>query len=187
VTLRRLEDVLGARDTARDAITFTAPPEAANVFLMALEAARLHLEAEKQARQSTTDALLWMLDHVIAAWIEQERVPDYADFNRDSLLPYRAARRDGLQSHHIVHRSAGGPTSVESHHALRIPSPAGHPRRQHALQRARAGGAHLRAGPACHRAAAAAGPHGRRAAHGVRPLAVVVVPMRICREPTRAA
>jgi len=40
VTLRRLEDELGARDTARDAISFTAPPEAANVFLLALEAAR---------------------------------------------------------------------------------------------------------------------------------------------------
>ena len=41
VTLRRLEDELGVRDTARDVITFTAPPEAANVFLLALEAARL--------------------------------------------------------------------------------------------------------------------------------------------------
>jgi hypothetical protein len=41
VTLRRLEDELGTRDTARDAISFTAPPEAANVFLLALEAARL--------------------------------------------------------------------------------------------------------------------------------------------------
>ncbi|MCC6642324.1 MAG: hypothetical protein IT386_14280, partial [Deltaproteobacteria bacterium] len=51
VTLRRLEDELGARDTARDAIRFTAPPEAANVFLVALEAARLYLEAEKQAQQ----------------------------------------------------------------------------------------------------------------------------------------
>jgi hypothetical protein len=40
VTLRRLEDELGARDMARDAISFTAPPEAANVFLLALEAAR---------------------------------------------------------------------------------------------------------------------------------------------------
>jgi hypothetical protein len=112
VTLRRLEDELGARDTARDTITFTAPPEAANVFLLALEAARLHLEAEKQTKQSTTEALLWMLDHVIAAWIEQgAQFKDYADFNRDQFrctAPGCTARRS-LQSHHLVFKSAGGP------------------------------------------------------------------------------
>jgi hypothetical protein len=112
VTLRRLEDELGARDTARDAISFTAPPEAANVFLVALEAARLHLEAEKQTKQSATDALLWMLDHVIAACAEQgAQFRDYADFNRDRFrctAPGCTARRS-LQSHHIVRRSQGGP------------------------------------------------------------------------------
>jgi hypothetical protein len=50
VTLRRLEDELGARDTARDVITFTAPPEAANVFLVALEAARL--QSKPRSRRS---------------------------------------------------------------------------------------------------------------------------------------
>jgi hypothetical protein len=112
VTLRRLEDELGARDTARDAISFTAPPEAANVFLLALEAARLHLEAEKQTRQSTTDALLWMLEHVIEAWLKQGAAfKDYADFNRDLFrctAPGCTARRS-LQSHHLVFKSAGGP------------------------------------------------------------------------------
>jgi hypothetical protein len=112
VTLRRLEDELGARDTARDAISFTAPPEAANVFLVALEAARLHLEAEKQTKPSTTDALLWMLDHVISAWDEQgAQFRDYADFNRDEFrctAPGCTARRN-LQSHHVVFQSAGGP------------------------------------------------------------------------------
>jgi hypothetical protein len=112
VTLRRLEDELGARDTARDTIAFTAPPEAANVFLLALEAARLHLEAETQARQSTTDALIWMLDHVIEAWLKQGAAfKDYADFNRDLFrctAPGCTARRS-LQSHHLVFQSAGGP------------------------------------------------------------------------------
>jgi hypothetical protein len=112
VTLRRLEDELGARDTAREVITFSAPPEAANVFFLALEAARLHLESEKQARQSTTDALLWMLDHVIEAWLKQGAAfKDYADFNRDLFrctAPGCTARRS-LQSHHLVFQSAGGP------------------------------------------------------------------------------
>jgi hypothetical protein len=112
VTLRRLEDELGARDTARDTISFTAPQEAANVFLVALEAARLHLEAEKQTRQSATDALLWMLEHVIAAWLKQGAAfKDYADFNRDHYrctAPGCTARRS-LQSHHLVFQSAGGP------------------------------------------------------------------------------
>jgi hypothetical protein len=48
VTLRRLEDELGARDTARDTICFTAPPEAANVFLLALEAARLQSKPRRR-------------------------------------------------------------------------------------------------------------------------------------------
>jgi len=48
VTLRRLEDDLGARDTARDTICFTAPPEAANVFLLALEAARLQSKPRRR-------------------------------------------------------------------------------------------------------------------------------------------
>jgi hypothetical protein len=78
----------------------------------ALEAARLHLEAETQARQSTTDALLWMLEHVIEAWLKQGAAfKDYADFNRDHFrctAPGCTARRS-LQSHHIVRRSAGGP------------------------------------------------------------------------------
>ncbi len=110
--IRALEDELGARDTARDAISFTAPPEAANVFLMALEAARLHLETGKQTKPSATDALLWMLDHVIAAWLEQgAQFRDYADFNRDLFrctTPGCTARRN-LQSHHVVFQSAGGP------------------------------------------------------------------------------
>ena len=94
VALRRLEDELGARDTARDTITFTVPPEAANVFLLALEAARLNLEAEKQARQTTTDALLWVLDHVIEAWLKQGAAfKDYADFNRDQFR-CKAERRE---------------------------------------------------------------------------------------------
>ncbi len=128
VTLRRLEDVLGTRDMARDTITFTAPPEAANVFLMALEAARLHLEAGKQKRPSATDALLWMLDHVISAWEEQgAQFHDYADFVRDEFrctTPGCTSRRN-LQSHHVVFQSAGGPdepwnrTTLCAYHHLR--------------------------------------------------------------------
>ncbi len=128
VTLRRLEDVLGARDTARDAITFTSPPEAANVFLVALEAARLHLEAGKQKKPSPTGALLWMLDHVISAWEEQgAQFRDYADFLRDEFrctTPGCTARRS-LQSHHVVFQSAGGPdepwnrTTLCAYHHLR--------------------------------------------------------------------
>ena len=174
VTLRRLEDELGARDTARDAITFTAPPEAANVFLLALEAARLHLEAEKQTKQSTTEALLWMLDHVIAAWIRAGSCVQRLRGLQPRPLPLHRA---GL------HRAPEPPVAssrlpirwrprraVESHDALRVPSPAGHPLPHHALQRARAGGAGLRAGPAGRRAAAAAGPRRGRAALGVRPV-----------------
>jgi hypothetical protein len=128
VTLRRLEDVLGARDTARDTITFTAPPEAANVFLVALEAVRLHLEAGKQKKPSATDALRWMLDHVIAAWEEQgAQFHDYADFVRDEFrctTPGCTSRRN-LQSHHVVFQSAGGPdeprnrTTLCAYHHLR--------------------------------------------------------------------
>ena len=82
------------------------------MFLTALAAARLHLEAEKQTRQSATDALLWILDHAIAAWLEQgAQFRDYADFVRDHFrctAPGCTARRN-LQAHHVQFRSAGGP------------------------------------------------------------------------------
>jgi len=136
------------------------------------------VEAEKQARQSVTDALIWMLEHVIAAWLKQGAAfKDYADFNRDHYrctAPGCTARRS-LQSHHLVFQSAGGPTRRGIADALRIPSPAGHSLPHHALQRTRVGRAGLRAGPAGHRAAAAAGPCRGRAALGLRPVAVVVV------------
>ena len=112
VTLRRLEYVYGADATAHDAITFLAPPEAANVFRLALEATRLHLQQRGLPRASASDALLWMLDHAIAAWTEQgQQFDDHADFARDGFrctAPGCTARRN-LQSHHIVFRSHGGP------------------------------------------------------------------------------
>ncbi|MCC6640556.1 MAG: hypothetical protein IT386_05250, partial [Deltaproteobacteria bacterium] len=43
VTLRRLEDVLGTGGAEQGAVSFAAPPEAASVFLVALEAVRSHL------------------------------------------------------------------------------------------------------------------------------------------------
>lgn len=114
VTLRGLEAALGARGTARVAITFTAPPEAANVFLLALAAARLHLGAaqRQRSRQAGTEALLWMLEHAIETWTEHgAQFDDYADFTRDGFrctAPGCTARRS-LQSHHVIFRSAGGP------------------------------------------------------------------------------
>ncbi len=114
VTLRGLEAALGARGTARVAITFTAPQEAANVFLLALAAARLHLGAaqRQRSRQAGTEALLWILEHAIETWTEHgAQFDDYADFTRDGFrctAPGCTARRS-LQSHHVIFRSAGGP------------------------------------------------------------------------------
>ena len=84
------------------------------MFLTALAAARLHLEAEKQARQSATDALLWILDHAIAAWLEQgAQFRDYADFVRDHFrctAPGCTARRN-LQAHPFSSDPRAAPTS----------------------------------------------------------------------------
>ena len=95
-----------------------------------------------------------------------------------SAAPRRDARRGEIFRPIRSVQIRGRPRrAVESHHALRVPSPAGHSRRHPALQRARAGGAHLRAGPARGRAAAAARPSWGRAAPGVRPVAVLAVRM----------
>ena len=114
VTLRGLEAALGAKGTAGVAITFTAPPEAATVFLLGLAAVRLHLGAAQRqhSRQGVTEALLWMLEHAIETWTEHgAQFDDYADFTRDGFrctAPGCTARRS-LQSHHVIFRSAGGP------------------------------------------------------------------------------
>ncbi len=90
VTLRRLEDELPETEVA-----FAAPPEVAELFCAI--AARIGL-----AR---------MLDHALATWLGAgRRFRDYADFERDGwrcTVPACRARR-GLESHHIVFRSAGG-------------------------------------------------------------------------------
>ena len=104
VTLRRLEDEHGG--AVHGAVRFAAPPEAANVFALALAGAQLH------RRVGPAEALLWMLDHALAAWAEQgAEFHDYGDFSRDGFrctAPGCTARRN-LQSHHIVFRSHGGP------------------------------------------------------------------------------
>lgn len=115
VTLRRLEEDLDAGDPGRAAVVFGAPREAANVFLLALDAVRLELTAKSRASHphgaSPQEALLWMLAHAISVWEEQgAQFDDYADFTRDGFrctAPGCTARRS-LQSHHIVFRSAGG-------------------------------------------------------------------------------
>ncbi len=129
VTLRRLEDDLAAAELLRPRthVTFSAPREAANVFLLALEAAARHLAAcpggggeGRKARApgppaATTApeaALGWILDHAISTWThEGEQFRDSADFTRDGFrctAPGCTQRRN-LQSHHVVFRSAGGP------------------------------------------------------------------------------
>lgn len=112
VSFRRLEETLVAACGTRGEIAFHAPPEAASVFRLALEATRLHLEALQPAPASEGAALAWMLDHAIASWLEQGAAfRDYADFERDGwrcTAPGCTARRS-LHSHHILFRSAGGP------------------------------------------------------------------------------
>ncbi len=122
VTLRRLEQDVAEARRAEVVVTFTSPRDSANVFLLAVAAAKLHL-AEHQLAEGqlakrdgkavrTADALSWMLGHAIAAWQQQGTLfRDYADFERDGFrctVPGCSARRS-LQSHHVVFRSAGGP------------------------------------------------------------------------------
>jgi hypothetical protein len=91
VTLRRLRDEVPEAEVA-----FSAPPEVAALFCGLV--ARVGLER--------------MLDHAIATWLAAgSRFRDYADFARDGwrcTAPACSARR-GLESHHVVFRSAGGP------------------------------------------------------------------------------
>ncbi len=112
VTFRCLEGALDAAGGAGGEVAFHAPPEAANVFRLALEATRLHLDGLQPARASDGDAFAWMLDHAVATWLEQGAAfRDYADFERDGwrcTAPGCTARRN-LHSHHILFRSAGGP------------------------------------------------------------------------------
>jgi hypothetical protein len=107
VTLRRLET-----EVAPPRLSFFAPPEVANVFLFALDAARRHLADAAGRPAPPHRALTWMLEHAIATWLEQgASFEDYADFERDGFrctAPGCTARRN-LHSHHIVFRSAGGP------------------------------------------------------------------------------
>ncbi len=106
VTLRRLEDDLAPTSPVPGVIQFLAPPEAANVFHLALAAVALQLGAASQA-----DALRWIVAHAIAEWTAQgEAFDDYADFTRDGFrctAPGCTARRN-LHSHHIVFRSHRG-------------------------------------------------------------------------------
>ncbi len=131
-TLRRLEDEVGAAKAAGEAIVFHAPREAASVFLLALEAARLCVGHSVSGRLATdgvattgaathepaagglaseADAIAWMIEHAIDAWSEQgAQFRDYADFERDGYrctAPGCTARRS-LHSHHIVFQSACG-------------------------------------------------------------------------------
>lgn len=114
VTLRRLEDEVGAGDGAWDggSVAFTAPPEAANVFLLAVEAVRLELAHRCGRRVGPGPALVWMLQSAVSEWMAQgAEFRDYADFVRDGFrctVPGCTARRN-LQSHHVRFRSAGGP------------------------------------------------------------------------------
>jgi hypothetical protein len=121
VTLRRLEDEHEATSTAAGTITFAAPPEAAIVFRLALDAVRVHLAAQSAVRPQTSDALLFMLKHAIAAWTEQgAQFRDYADFERDGsrrTAPGCTARRS-LQSHHVVFRRTGGTDEAWNRTAL---------------------------------------------------------------------
>lgn len=103
VTLARLERELDAAGGGAGPISFLAPPGAANVFRLALAAAELHVGA---------DALPWMIEHCIATWLAHgARFHDYAGFERDGwrcTAPGCTARR-GLESHHVIFRSHGGP------------------------------------------------------------------------------
>ena len=116
VTLRRLETEVAACTAGACAgpaarVSFFAPPEVASVFHAALTAVRTHLAGATGRPAPPARALAWMLEHAIAAWLEQgASFKDYADFNRDHFrctAPGCTARRS-LQSHHIVRRSAGG-------------------------------------------------------------------------------
>ncbi len=111
VTLRRLETEIET-EVAPTRLSFLAPPEVANVFLFALDAARQHLADGDGHPAPPHRALAWMLEHAVATWLEQgARFEDYADFERDGFrctAPGCTARRN-LHSHHIVFRSAGGP------------------------------------------------------------------------------
>jgi hypothetical protein len=90
VTLRRLRD-----EVPEAAVAFAAPPAVAALF----------------CALAARHGLARMLDHAIATWLAAgRRFRDYADFERDGwrcTAPGCSARR-GLQSHHIVFRSAGG-------------------------------------------------------------------------------
>jgi hypothetical protein len=127
VTLRRLEQDVAEARRAEVVVTFTSSRDSANVFLLAVAAAKLHLAEHQLAKGElakgqltkrdgkavrTADALSWMLGHAIAAWQQQGTLfRDYADFERDGFrctVPGCTARRS-LQSHHVVFRSAGGP------------------------------------------------------------------------------
>ena len=112
VTLRRLEEEAGPAGTTVSSVILHAPPDAASVFLLAVAAAREHRADAADRPAPLAHALAWMLEHVIAAWLEQGAAfKDYADFNRDHFrctAPGCTARRS-LQSHPIVRRSAGGP------------------------------------------------------------------------------
>ncbi len=106
VTLRRLEDDRAADPSAPGAIHFCAPPEAANVFRLALAAVALDHGAAGPG-----EALRWMIEHAISEWTAQgDSFDDYADFSRDGFrctAPGCTARRN-LHSHHIVFRSHAG-------------------------------------------------------------------------------
>lgn len=117
VTLRRLEQDVAEARSAEVRVAFTAPRDSANVFLLAVAAAKLHLTEIQLAKRDgkaarTADALSWMLSHATAAWQQQGTLfRDYADFWRDVFrctVPGCTARRS-LQSHHLVFKSAGGP------------------------------------------------------------------------------
>jgi hypothetical protein len=110
-TLRRLEDEAAAAGDG-EIVSFHAPREAASVFLLALEAARLHLGEERAQAVSPGEALIWILEHATASFTEQgAQFRDYADFTRDGFrcsVPGCTARRN-LHAHHVKFRSAGGP------------------------------------------------------------------------------
>lgn len=61
VTLRGVEDEHGTAWTTAGTVTFAAPPEAAIVFRLALDAVRVHLAAQSAVRPQASDALLFEL------------------------------------------------------------------------------------------------------------------------------
>lgn len=111
-TLRRLGDEVAQQGATRTAVAFRAPPEAADVILLALEAARLHLARAAGCDAGAAAAFSWLVEHALEAWQEQGATfHDYADFTRDGFrctAPGCTARRN-LHAHHVVFRSAGGP------------------------------------------------------------------------------